>query len=56
MAGVTNNLKTLMFYKGDYIEICPIEKLKETPNYFDYVDSNNASFFYISYMKEYLFK
>ena len=35
MAGVTDNLKSTKFYKGDFINVDPIEKLKENPNYFN---------------------
>ena len=36
MAGVTDNLKNTKFYKGDYININPLDKLKENINFFDY--------------------
>ena len=53
MAGVTDNLKLTKFYKGEYINIDPIQKLKETPNHFDYIDKNNATIKYIDVMKSY---
>lgn len=56
MAGVTENLKTTKFYKGDYINIDPITKLKETPNHFDYVDVKSSTIKYIENMKSYIKK
>jgi hypothetical protein len=53
MAGITDNLKLTKFYKGEYINIDPIQKLKENPNHFDYVDKNNATIKYIDVMKSY---
>jgi hypothetical protein len=52
MAGVTNSLKDKMFYKGEYINVNPIEKLRINSNHFDYVDKNNASWKYIELMQE----
>ena len=56
MAGITNDLKTTKFYKGDYINLDPIMKLKENPNYFDYIESNSATIKYIDNMKSYIKK
>ena len=56
MAGVTDNLKLTKFYKGEYINIDPIQKLKENPNHFDYVDKNNATIKYIDVMKSFVEK
>jgi hypothetical protein len=51
MAGVTDDLKSTKFYKGDYINIDPILKLRENPNHFDYVDKNSSTIKYIENMK-----
>jgi hypothetical protein len=51
MAGVTENLKNKKFYKGDYININPIERIKENFNYFDYIDKNSITIKYIDVMK-----
>lgn len=56
MAGVTDNLKTTKFYKGDYINIDPILKLKEDKNYFDYIDKTSSTIKYIENMKSYIKK
>ena len=56
MAGITNDLKTTKFYKGDYINLDPIMKLKENPNYFDYIDSNSSTIKYIDNMKSFIKK
>ena len=53
MAGVTDNLKMTKFYKGDYINVDPISKLKSNPNHFDYIDKNSATIKYIENMKSY---
>lgn len=52
MAGVTDNLKTTKFYKGDFINVNPLNKLKENFNFFDYVDKNSSTIEYIKIMKE----
>lgn len=52
MAGVTEDMKNRCFYKGDYIEINPIEKLRENIRYFDYVDKSSTTFYYINEMKK----
>ena len=51
MAGVTDNLKDTKFYKGDYINVSPLDKLKNDNNYFDFVDKNSATHKYIEIMK-----
>jgi hypothetical protein len=56
MAGVTDNLKSTKFYKGDYINISPLDKLKEDLNYFNYVDPKSSTIKYIDNMKSYLKK
>jgi hypothetical protein len=55
-SGVTDNLKTTKFYKGDYININPISKLRENPNHFDYVDNTSSTIKYIDNMKSYIKK
>jgi hypothetical protein len=56
MAGVTDNLKLTKFYKGEYINIDPIEKLKQNPKHFDYIDKNNATIKYVDVMKSFVEK
>ena len=56
MAGVTDNLKETKFYKGGYINIDPIEKLREDENYFNYVDKNSSTIKYIEVMKSFIQK
>lgn len=56
MAGVTDNLKSTKFYKGDYINVNPLEKLKENINHFDYIDKNSSTIKYIEVMKEIILK
>jgi hypothetical protein len=51
MAGVTDELKKTKFYKGEFININPLEKLKENINYFDYVDKNSSTIKYVEIMK-----
>jgi len=56
MAGVTDDLKKTKFYKGDFINVNPIKKLEDDPNYFDYVDKNSSTIKYIEIMKSYIQK
>ena len=51
MAGVTENLKSTKFYKGDFINQNPLEKLKKNINFFDYIDKNSSTIEYINVMK-----
>jgi hypothetical protein len=54
MAGVTENLKGTKFYKGEYINIDPIQKLKSNPNHFDYIDKNSSTIKYVEVMKSFI--
>ena len=56
MAGVTDDLKKTKFYKGEYINIDPIQKLIEDPTYFDYVDIKSSTIKYIEVMRSYIEK
>lgn len=56
MAGVTQDLSHKKFYKGAFINVNPLEKLKENPNFFDYVDKNSSTIKYIEIMKSFLKK
>jgi hypothetical protein len=56
MAGVTDNLKSTKFYKGDYINMDPILKMRENPNHFDYIDKESSTIKYIENMKSYIQK
>jgi hypothetical protein len=53
MAGVTDDLKSSKFYKGEYIDVNPIEKLRENPIYFDYIDVDSCTIKYIEIMKSF---
>jgi hypothetical protein len=52
MAGVTEDLKRRKFYKGDYINVSPLDLLKENINHFDYVEENSSTKKYIELMKD----
>jgi len=56
MAGVTDDLKNTKFYKGDYINVNPIEKLKTNPNHFEYVDPKSSTIKYVEVMRSYVEK
>ena len=56
MAGVTDNLKSTKFYKGDFINVDPITKLRENIEYFDYIDKSSSTIKYIENMKSYIQK
>lgn len=51
MAGVTENLKNKKFYKGEFINSNPIDKLRNDPKYFDYIESNSSTIKYIEIIK-----
>lgn len=51
MAGVTQDLKNKKFFKGDYINVNPLEKLKGNINYFDYIEGASSTVKYIDIMK-----
>jgi len=52
MAGVTDDLKRTKFYKGEFINVDPLQKLRENINYFDYIESNSSTIKYIEQMKK----
>lgn len=56
MAGVTDDLKKTKFYKGEYINIDPIEKLREDPTHFNYVDTKSSTIKYIEVIRSYIEK
>jgi hypothetical protein len=56
MAGVTDQLRTTKFYKGDFINRNPIEDLKNDINFFNYVDKNSSTIKYIEVMRSFLEK
>lgn len=51
MAGVTQDLKNKKFFKGDYINVNPLEKLRENMKHFDYIEPTSATVKYIDIMK-----
>jgi len=56
MAGVTDDLKTTKFYKGEFINVDPIQKLIEDNNYFDYVDNKSSTIKYVEVIKSFVEK
>jgi hypothetical protein len=52
MAGVTDDLKSSKFYKGEFINVSPLDKLKTNINFFDYVEKNSSTIKYIEIMKK----
>jgi hypothetical protein len=56
MAGITEDLKSTKFYKGEFINVDPIKKLIEDPTYFDYVDSKSSTIKYIEVIRSYIEK
>jgi hypothetical protein len=51
MAGVTDNQKKDKFYKGDFINSNPLDKLKEDINFFNYVSSQSSTKKYVEVME-----
>lgn len=56
LSGVTDKEKEKMFYKGDFIYRSPIDLLKDKPDFFNYIDPDNATNKYIDNMKDFLGK
>jgi hypothetical protein len=51
MAGVTEDVSNTKFYKGAYINVSPLDKLKENINFFDFVDKESSTIKYVELMK-----
>jgi hypothetical protein len=56
MAGVTDDMKNRVFYKGDFINEDPIIKIKENLNYFDFVEETSSTIKYVENIKSYIKK
>lgn len=56
MAGVTQDLKNRKFFKGEFINMDPISKLKEDNSFFDFIDADSSTVKYIDNMKSYIKK
>ena len=52
MAGITEDSKINKFYKGDFIDMNPIEMVRNDDNFFDYIDETSATFSYVNEMKK----
>lgn len=52
MSGITNDLKSNNFYKGEFINKNPIEELKRNKHYFDYIKEDSATIKYIDIIKQ----
>jgi len=53
MAGVMDSMKREKFYKGEFINVNPIDKVKENGDFFDYVDNSSATVEYVKIIKEF---
>ncbi len=56
MAGVTQDMRFKKFYKGEFINLDPIERLKEDPTYFDFIEPNSSTIKYIDNMRSFIKK
>jgi hypothetical protein len=56
MAGVTEDMKDRKFYKGEFIEEDPIEKLRSNKKYFDYIDNQSSTIKYVDIIRSYIKK
>ena len=54
MAGVTENQKERKFFKGEYINLDPIEVLRSNPTHFDYIKEDSSTIKYIDVMKSFI--
>ena len=52
MAGITDGLKREHFYKGEFIDENPLEKLLHNLDYFNYIKSNSSTLIYVEEMKK----
>jgi hypothetical protein len=46
-------MKGEKFYKGEFINVNPIDKVKENEGYFKYVSESSATFEYVKIIKEF---
>lgn len=53
MAGVLDSMKREKFYKGEFINVNPIDKVRENGDFFDYVLSDSATIEYVKIIKEF---
>lgn len=56
MAGVTEDMKNRKFFKGEFINLDPIEKMKEDPTYFDFIEKTSSTLKYMDNMRSYIKK
>ena len=56
MAGVTQDMRFKKFYKGEFINVDPNERLKEDPTYFDFIEPNSSTVKYIDNMRSFIKK
>jgi hypothetical protein len=56
MAGVTDDLKNSKFYKGEFINVDPIQKIIDEPTFFDFIENTSSTVKYIDNMKSYIKK
>jgi hypothetical protein len=56
MAGVTDDLKNRKFYKGEFINVDPIQKLIDEPTFFDFIEKTSSTIKYIDNMRSYIKK
>jgi hypothetical protein len=54
MAGVTENQKEKKFFKGEYINLDPIEALRSNPTHFDYIKEDSSTIKYIDVIKSFI--
>lgn len=54
MAGVTENQKEKKFFKGEYINLDPIEVLRSNPTHFDYIKEDSSTIKYIDVIKSFI--
>ena len=51
LAGVTEEMRLNTFYKGDFINVNPLNILKNNPDFFSFIDKTSATNLYVEWMK-----
>ena len=51
LAGIVEEMRLNTFYKGDFINVNPLNILKNNPDFFSFIDKTSATNLYVEWMK-----